>query len=185
MNKKNNDFFRVNNKIRSKEVRIVGDGVDSRIVNIDDALSIAHDMDMDLVEIVPHANPPVCKIMDFQKFIYERKQKDKELKKLQRKNTVKVKEIRLTYNTGEHDFNFKLNHAKNFLTKGNRVKAYVFFSGRELQFVEQGKLLLLKFVDDLSDYGKIEQMPKLENRRLWVMILPKKQTLDNGNRKSK
>lgn len=168
------EFFRVNDRIKADKVRIVGDGIESRVVSLNEAIDIANKMDLDLVEIVPKANPPVCRITDFQKFLYERKQKDKEMKKIQRKNSVKTKEIRFTYNTGDHDFNFKLNHAKNFLSRGDRVKAYVFFSGRELQFVEQGKLLLLRFVDELSEYGKIEQMPKLDGRRLWVMIFPKK-----------
>ena len=171
---KNNNYFRVNDKIRAQQVRIVGEGIESGVIELSEALSIAKSKGLDLVEIVPRANPPVCKVTDFQKFLYEKKQKEKELKKSQRKNAVKVKELRFTYNTGDHDFNFKLKHAKNFLERGDRVKALVFFSGREIQFQDQGKFLLLKFVDELKEFGKIEQLPKLEGKRMWVIINPKK-----------
>jgi len=172
MIKTKKDFYRINDKIRSPEVRITGTDIESRVVNLSDALNIANDMKLDLVEIVPNAKPPVCKIIEFQKFIYEKKQKDKEMKKNQKK--VKVKEIRFTYNTGEHDFQFKLKHAINFLEKEDKVKATVWFKGRQIQFSDQGELLLLRFVDELKNYGKIETMPKLENKRMSVTIYPKK-----------
>lgn len=166
--------LRINNQIRSPKVRIVGDDIESRIVDIKEAISISDEMDLDLVEIVPNANPPVCKITDFKKFLYEIKQKKKEMEKQQRKNAFKVKEIRFTYNTGDHDFNFKLNHAKKFLSDGDKVKAFVWFSGREINFKEAAELLLLKFVDSLEDVGKVDNMPKLDGRKLWVLISPKK-----------
>jgi len=164
---------RINRQIRGvDEVRIVGEGIESRVVSIQEALSIAERMELDLVEISPNAKPPICKIVDYGKLLYERKQKEK----LQRQNNkkTKVKELRFTYNTGDHDFNFKLKHAINFLEEGNKVKALVFFSGREMNYIEMGNLLLLKFVNALSNYGKVEDMPKMDGRRLWVMISPKK-----------
>jgi len=164
---------RINRQIRGvDEVRIVGEGIESRVVSIQEALSIAEKMELDLVEISPNAKPPICKIVDYGKLLYERKQKEK----LQRQNNkkTKVKELRFTYNTGDHDFNFKLKHAINFLEEGNKVKALVFFSGREMNYIEMGNLLLLKFVNALSNYGKVEDMPKMDGRRLWVMISPKK-----------
>jgi len=173
MNKKDS-YIKVNEKIRSPKVRIVGDGIESRVVNISEALQIAADKNLDLVEIVSTSNPPVCKVTDFGKFLYEKKQKEKEMEKNQRKSVMKTKEVRFTYNTGDHDFNFKLNHAKKFLGDGDKVKAYVMFSGREIKFVDQGQVLLLKFVKELTELGKIEQLPKLENKRLWVIINPHK-----------
>lgn len=161
---------RINRQIRNVyEVRIVGEGIESRVVSFHEALQLSVDMDMDLVEINPTANPPICKIVDYSKLLYERKQKEKNKPK-----KIKVKEIRFTYNTGEHDFNFKLNHAKEFLKDGDKVKAFVFFSGRENKYVDQGNILLLKFIDALNDIGKPESLPKLEGKRLWVMISPKK-----------
>jgi len=164
---------RINKQIRGvTEVRIVGEGIESQVVSIQEAFRISDEMGLDLVEISPNAKPPICKIVDYGKLLYERKQKDK----LQKQNNkkVKVKELRFTYNTGDHDFNFKLNHATNFLKEGNKVKAFVFFSGREQNYVEMGNLLLLKFVDALSEHGKPEALPKMDGRRLWVMISPKK-----------
>lgn len=161
---------RINKQIRNVyEVRIVGDGIESKIVSFYEALKLAENMEMDLVEINPNSNPPICKIVDYSKLLYERKQKEKNKPK-----KIKIKEIRFTYNTGEHDFNFKLNHAKEFLKEGDKVKAFVFFSGRENNYVDQGNILLLKFIDALSDVGKPESLPKLEGKRLWVMISPKK-----------
>lgn len=163
---------RINKQIRANEVRIVGDGIESRVVKLYEALKISENMDLDLVEINPDVNPPICKIVDYGKLLYERKQKEK----LQKQNSkkIKVKELRFTYNTGEHDFNFKLKHATEFLKEGDKVKAFVFFSGRENNYVEMGNLLLLKFVDALSEFGKPEALPKMEGKRLWVMINPKK-----------
>lgn len=170
---KNYSTERINKQIKGvSEVRIVGDGIESKIVHINEAFRISEDMGLDLVEISPTANPPVCKITDYGKLLYERKQKEK----LQKQNNkkVKIKELRFTYNTADHDFNFKLNHAINFLKDGDKVKAFIFFSGREINFIDIGQILLLKFVDALKDYGKIEAMPKLEGKRLWVLITPKK-----------
>ena len=131
-------------------------------------------MDMDLIEISPKANPPVCKIEDFQKFLYKLKKKQKE----QKSKTVKVvvKEIRFGPNTDEHDFNFKLNHAKKFLEEGSKVKAYVFFKGRTILFKDKGEILLLKFAQELEELGKVEQLPKLEGKRMIIMISPKPAT---------
>lgn len=171
MNKQ--DFYNINNEIRSDFVRVTGDNIESKIVKLSEALKIAKDMNLDLVQIVSNTNPPICKITDFQKFLYEKKFKEKELKKNQRKSIIKTKEIRLTYNTGEHDFNFKLNNAKEFLKKSNKVKISMVFSGREIQYKNQGELLLLKFIDELNDLGKIENLPKLENKKLWVLVNPK------------
>jgi translation initiation factor IF-3 len=164
---------KINKQIRSKEVRIVGENVESRIVSIEDAMLIADELGLDLVEINSTSNPPICKIIDYSKMLYEKKQKEK----LQKQNNkkVKVKEIRFTYNTGTHDFKFKLDHAINFLKEGHKVRAYVFFSGRELNFKDMGEILLLKFVESLIEYGKPEALPKLEGKKLWVMIGPKKQ----------
>ena len=164
---------RINKQIRGvNEVRIVGERVESKVVSIQEAMGIADEMGLDLVEINPEAKPPICKIVDYGKLLYERKQKEK----LQKQNNkkVKVKELRFTYNTGDHDFNFKLNHATEFLKEGNKVKAFVFFSGREQNYIEIGNLLLLKFVKALSDYGKAEALPKMDGRKLWVMVSPKK-----------
>jgi translation initiation factor IF-3 len=164
---------RINKQIRGvNEVRIVGEGIESRVVSIQEALSIAEDRELDLVEINPDSKPPICKIVDYGKLLYERKQKEK----LQKQNNkkVKVKELRFTYNTADHDFNFKLNHAINFLKEGNKVKAFVFFSGRECNYVELGNLLLLRFANELIEFGKAENMPKLDGKRLWIMISPKK-----------
>lgn len=127
---------------------------------------------MDLVEISPNAVPPVCKIIDYKKFLYEQKKKQKELKAKQ--SQVVIKEIRFGPNTEEHDFNFKLNHAKGFLTEGSKVKAYVFFKGRAIVFKDRGEILLLRFAQELEDFGTLEQMPKLEGKKMIMMINPKK-----------
>ena len=164
---------RINKQIRGvNEVRIVGEGIESKIVSLQEAFKIAEDMELDLVEINPDSKPPICKIVDYGKLLYEKKQREKVQKQNNKK--VKVKELRFTYNTGEHDFNFKLNHATEFLKEGNKVKAFVFFSGREQNYVEIGNLLLLRFIAALSELGKPEALPKMEGRRLWVMISPKK-----------
>ena len=166
------DKFNVNEKIRAREVRLVGDNVEPGIYKIEKALQLAREQETDLVEISPNANPPVCKVMDFQKFIYEKKKKEKEIKNNTKK--VVVKEIRFGPNTDDHDFNFKLKHAVNFLKSGYKVKAFVFFKGRSIVFKERGELLLLKFVEQLQEYGTIEQMPRLEGKRMNVFIQPKK-----------
>jgi translation initiation factor IF-3 len=171
--RKEKNFYRINDKILSKEIRVTGDDIESRIISTDEALKIAIDKKMDLVEIVPNANPPVCKIIDFKKYLYEKKRKEKEQQKLQRKNIIKTKEIRLTYNIGDHDFDFKLKHANEFLKKGNNVKVHIWFSGREIQFIDQGKIILYDFIDKLMDNGKLDNIPKLINNRLIATVYSK------------
>ena len=135
-------------------------------------MKLADTMELDLVEISPKANPPVCKIIDYKKFLYDQKKKQKALKSKQTK--VVIKEIRFGPNTDEHDFNFKLNHAKKFLKEGAKVKAFVFFKGRTIVFKERGEVLLLKFVDELEEYGLPEAMPKMEGKKMIVNLVPKK-----------
>ena len=164
---------RINNHIQSYNVRLVfTDGTPSYITTTKEALELARNKGEDLIEISPNAIPPVCKIMEYNKFLYEKKQLEKKNQKNNKK--CKLKEIRMTYNTGEHDFNFKLKHAKNFLEDGDKVKAFIFFAGREINFKDQGQLLLLRFIEELKDFGKIENMPKLDGNRLWTIIQPKK-----------
>jgi len=141
-------------------------------MSLSEALDLADDMELDLVEISPSADPPVCKIIDYQKFLYQQKKKQKEIKA----NTAKVvlKEIRFGPNTDDHDYNFKLKHAINFLEEGAKVKAYVFFKGRSILFKEQGEELLARFVEDLEEYGKVDQMPRLEGKRMIILLSPKK-----------
>ncbi len=142
------------------------------IYSIHDALAKAEELELDLVEISPNAEPPVCKILDYQKYLYQQKKKAKEIKAKSTK--VVVKEIRFGPQTDEHDYNFKLKHALGFLQEGAKVKAYVFFKGRSILFKEQGEVLLLRFANDLEEYGKVEQMPVLEGKRMILMITPKK-----------
>ncbi len=142
------------------------------MVSIDKALKAAKQAELDLVEISPNAKPPVCKIIDYKKFLFEQKKKQKELKSKQTK--VTIKEIRFGPNTEEHDFNFKLKNAIDFLKKGAKVKAYVFFKGRTIVFKDRGEILLLRFAQELEEYGLIEQMPKLEGKKMIMMINPKK-----------
>lgn len=164
---------RINNHIQSHNVRLVfTDGTPSYVTTTREALELARNKGEDLIEISPNATPPVCKIMEYNKFLYEKKQLEKKNQKNNKK--IKLKEIRMTYNTGEHDFNFKLKHAKNFLEDGDKVKAFIFFAGREINFKDQGQLLLFKFIDELKEHGKIENLPKLDGNRLWVIIQPKK-----------
>lgn len=166
------DPHKINEKINAREVRVVADGVPADIYPIDKAREIADEMGLDLVEIAPNAVPPVCKIVDYKKFLYDQKKKQKELKSKQSK--VVVKEVRFGPNTDDHDFDFKLNHAKKFLEEGSKVKAFVFFKGRTIVFKERGELLLLRFAKELSDLGSVEQLPKLEGKRMIMMINPKK-----------
>ena len=163
---------RINEQIRAKEVRIVGDDIESAVYPISQALKIAEDHDADLVEISPNAVPPVCRIIDYSKFLYQLKKRAKEQKAKQVK--VNVKEIRFGPQTDEHDYNFKLKHAIGFLQNGDKVKAYVFFKGRSILFKEQGEVLLLRFANDLEDYAKVEQMPILEGKRMTIALSPKK-----------
>ena len=173
--KKNNSKlqYRVNEQIRVREVRIVGDGIESTVLPTYKALQMAEQRGVDLVEISPNADPPVCRLIDYSKFLYQQKKHQKEMKAKQVK--VDVKEIRFGPQTDDHDYNFKLKHARGFLTDGDKVKAYVFFKGRSILFKEQGEVLLLRFAADLEDYGKVEQMPQLEGKRMIMFIAPKKQ----------
>ena len=164
--------YRVNGQIRAREVRIVGDDVESVVMPTSKALQMAEQKRLDLVEISPNAQPPVCRMIDYSKFLYQQKKRQKELKAKQVK--VEVKEIRFGPQTDEHDYNFKLKHAKEFLSDGDKVKAYVFFRGRSILFKEQGEVLLLRFANDLEEYGKVEQMPVLEGKRMIIFIAPKK-----------
>ncbi|MDR1561901.1 MAG: translation initiation factor IF-3 [Dysgonamonadaceae bacterium] len=167
------DQFRINEQIRAREIRLVGDNVPPGIYSIYDACRIANEQGLDLIEISPNAVPPVCRVLDYQKFIYQQKKRQKELKA----NSVKivVKEIRFGPQTDDHDYDFKLKHARSFLSEGAKVKAYVFFKGRSILFKEQGEVLLLRFATDLEDYGKVEQMPALEGKKMIIMLSPKKQ----------
>jgi len=166
------DQYRINEKIRVKEVRLVGENVEQGIYSTTEALKMARSQGLDLIEISPSAVPPVCRVSDYQKFIYQQKKRQKE----QKAKSVKivVKEIRFGPQTDDHDYNFKLKHAKSFLEEGAKVKAYVFFKGRSILFKEQGEVLLLRFANDLEDYGKVEQMPALEGKKMIIILSPKK-----------
>lgn len=170
MNDKLRRQYRINDKIQSQEVRVVGDDIEAKVYPTSEALSIARERGLDLVEISPNANPPVCKIIDFSKFIYQQKKRLKEQKTKQVK--VNVKEIRFGPQTEEHDYNFKLNHAKEFLSNGDKVRAFVFFRGRSILFKEQGEILLLRFAKDLEDYARVDQMPTLEGKRMTLLLSP-------------
>ncbi len=174
--------YRTNEAIRVKEVRLVGDNVEQGVYTIQQALRIANDQELDLVEISPNVNPPVCRVVDYQKFVFQLKKKQKEQKAKSVK--VVVKEIRFGPQTDDHDYNFKLKHAKGFLSEGAKVKAYVFFRGRSILFKDQGEVLLLRFANDLEDYGRVESMPVLEGKRMTIMIAPKK-TASSAPKKDK
>ena len=164
--------YRVNEQIRVREVRIVGDDVESVVMPTNKAIQLAEQKGVDLVEISPNAQPPVCRLIDYSKFLYQQKKKQKEIKAKQVK--IETKEIRFGPQTDDHDYNFKLKHAQGFLTEGDKVKAYVFFKGRSILFKEQGEVLLLRFAADLEEYGKVESMPVLEGKRMTMFIAPKK-----------
>ena len=166
------DPYTINENIRAREVRLVGDNVEQGIYPIAQALRIAEQQELDLIEISPTAEPPVCRILDYQKFLYQQKKRQKEQK--QKAAKVVVKEIRFGPQTDDHDYNFKLKHAQGFLKEGSKVKAYVFFRGRSILFKEQGEVLLLRFANDLEDLGKVEQMPVLEGKRMTIMLTPLK-----------
>lgn len=170
-NDKMKNQYRVNEQIRVREVRVVGDD-GSTVMPTRQALDIARDKGVDLVEISPNAQPPVCRIIDYSKFLYQQKKRAKELKAKQVKQ--EVKEIRFGPQTDDHDYNFKLKHAKEFLEEGNKVRAFVFFRGRSILFKEQGEVLLLRFANDLEEYGKVEQMPALEGKKMFLYLSPKK-----------
>jgi translation initiation factor IF-3 len=151
---------------------MVGEGVEPKICSIDDAMKIANNLGLDLVEISPNVDPPICKVIDYKKFIYDQKKKQKAIKSKAQK--VVIKELRFGPNTGEHDFDFKLKHAKSFLEDGAKVKAFVFFRGRSIVFKDQGHILLLKLAQALEDIGVVENMPKLEGKKMIMIIAPKK-----------
>ena len=163
--------YRVNEQIRVREVRIVGDE-GSTVMPTKQALDMARQQGVDLVEISPNAQPPVCRLIDYSKFLYQQKKHQKEMKAKQVK--VEVKEIRFGPQTDDHDYNFKLKHAKEFLEEGNKVRAYVFFRGRSILFKEQGEVLLLRFANDLEEYAKVEQLPRLEGKKMFLFLAPKK-----------
>lgn len=169
--KKKEPEHRINENIRVPEVRLVGENVEQGIYPTRKALEMADELELDLVEISPNANPPVCRIIDYSKFIYEQKKKQKEIK-ANAKQTV-IKEIRFGPNTNDHDFEFKLKHAIKFLESGEKVRAYVHFKGRAIVYKEQGEILLLRFAQALEDYGKVELLPKLEGKRMFLTVAPK------------
>ena len=170
-NDKMKNQYRINEQIRAREVRVVGDDGAS-VMSTRDALDLAREQGVDLVEISPNAQPPVCRIIDYSKFLYQQKKRQKEMKQKQVKQ--EVKEIRFGPQTDEHDYQFKLKHAIEFLEDGNKVRAYVFFRGRSILFKEQGEVLLLRFANDLEEYGKVEQLPKLEGKKMFLYVAPKK-----------
>ena len=163
---------KTNREIRASKVRLVGDNVgDADIVELEDAIKLAEEQELDLVEISPKADPPVCRILNYQKFLYDQKKKQKEIKANQAK--VTQKEIRFGPNTDDHDFNFKVKHARKFLEEGNKLKAHVFFRGRSIVFKERGEILLLRFAQELEDVCTVELMPKLEGKRMFITLRPK------------
>ncbi|MCD6090566.1 MAG: translation initiation factor IF-3 [Bacteroidales bacterium] len=165
-------LHKINEYITAQVVRLVGENVEDGIFNLRDAIDKAKELELDLVEISPTANPPVCRIIDYKKFLYEQKKKQKEIKAKTAK--VVVKEIRLGPNTDDHDFNFKLKHAEKFLEDGAKVKVDVFFRGRSIIYKDKGEIILLKFAQALEDFGKVERLPKLEGKRMIMIITPKK-----------
>jgi translation initiation factor IF-3 len=169
---KKEDPNKINEFITAPVVRVVGENIETGIYQLRDALAMADEQELDLVEISPTANPPVCKIIDYKKFLFEQKKKQKEMKAKTAK--IIVKEIRLGPNIDDHDFNFKLKHAINFLQDGAKVKVDVFFKGRSIVYKEKGEYVLLKFAQELEDYGKVEQLPRLEGKRMIMIISPKK-----------
>jgi len=166
---------RINEKIKGlKEVRLVGDNVEQGVVSYDEAIRLADQLELDLVEISPNAEPPVCRIVDYQKFLYQLKKREKEAKA--KTSKVVLKEIRFGPQTDDHDYNFKLKHAIGFLKEGCKLKAYVFFKGRSILFKEQGEILLLRFANELEEYAKVDQLPKLEGKRMIIMMSPKQKS---------
>jgi translation initiation factor IF-3 len=170
---------RTNHLIKAAEVRLVGENVTPGVMSLFEANKLAKELELDLVEISPGANPPVCRIIDYNKFLYEEKKKKKEMKA--KSKTSEVKEIRFTPNTDDHDFDFKVKHAEKFLEDGNKVKAHVQFKGRAIMFKERGELLLLKFADSLKDVSALEGLPKLEGKRMQVMLAPRIIKKKSGN----
>ncbi|MCB9335080.1 MAG: translation initiation factor IF-3 [Flavobacteriales bacterium] len=170
--RKREDEHKINERIFAKEVRVIADGVEPNVYPIAKALEMAQQMELDLVEISPNANPPVCKIIDYKKFLYDQKKKQKEIKAKAVK--VVVKEIRFGPNTDDHDFEFKLKHAEKFITEGSKVKAFVFFKGRTIVFKDRGEILLLKMAQALEEIATVESLPKLEGKKMIMMLAPKK-----------
>ena len=166
------DAHQINDKIRAKEVRLVGDNVEPGVYPTSEALKMAEEQELDLVVISDKAEPFICRILDYKKFLYEQKKKQKELKAKQVK--VVIKEIRFGPQTDEHDFQFKKKHAEKFLEEGSKLKTYVFFKGRSIVFKDQGEILLLKLAQELEHVGKVDQMPKLEGKRMIMLMIPKK-----------
>lgn len=166
------DAHQINDKIRAKEVRLVGDNVEPGVYPTSEALKMAEEEELDLVVISDKAEPFICRILDYKKFLYEQKKKQKELKAKQVK--VVIKEIRFGPQTDEHDFQFKKKHAEKFLEEGSKLKTYVFFKGRSIVFKDQGEILLLKLAQELEHVGKVDQMPKLEGKRMIMLMSPKK-----------
>ena len=165
--------FNVNERIRVPQVRLVGENITEQgIFTTREALRMAEEMELDLVEISPNADPPVCKITDYQKFLYHQKKKQKEIK--EKSHKIVTKEIRFGPNTDEHDFQFKLKHAEKFMEEGAKLKAYVFFKGRSILFKEQGEILLLRFIQALEEVAKVDQLPRLEGKRMTIFLSPKK-----------
>ena len=170
--KKRETEHRLNRDIRVPEVRLVGEEIEPGVYTIEEALRIAKEQEVDLVEISPKAVPPVCRLVDYNKFLYDKKKKDKEIKAKQKK--TEVKEIRFTPNTDDHDLDFKQKHAQKFLQEGSKVKIYVQFKGRAIQFKDRGELVLLQFAEALKEYGVLEAMPNLEGKKMIAYIAPKK-----------
>ncbi len=165
-------MHKINERIYAKTVRVVGDDIEAGVYSIAEALKMAKELELDLVEIAPNIDPPVCKIVDYGKFLYEQKKKAKEVKA--KASKIVIKDIRFGPHTDDHDFNFKKNHAIKFLQEGCKVKAFVFFRGREIVFKEQGEILLLRFANELEEFGKPEQLPVLEGKRMQMVIGPRK-----------
>ncbi|WP_188620290.1 translation initiation factor IF-3 [Flavobacterium suaedae] len=166
------DPHRINEHIKIPEVRLVGDNVEAGVYKTGAAMKMAEEQELDLVEISPKAEPPVCKIMDYKKFLYEQKKREKMLKA--KSSQITVKEIRFGPQTDEHDYEFKKKNAEKFLKEGSKLKAFVFFKGRSIIYKEQGQILLLRLAQDLEEYGKVESMPVLEGKRMIMFIAPKK-----------
>jgi translation initiation factor IF-3 len=174
--------YRVNGQIKAKEVRIVGENIESKVYPLAQALHIAEEQGADLVEISSTAQPPVCRVIEYSKFLYQLKKRQKEMKAKQVK--TEVKEIRFGPQTDDHDFNFKKNHAISFLRDGNKVRAYVYFKGRSILFKEQGEVLLLRFANDLEEYAKVEMMPVLEKKKMTIVLAPKKEIIKRPGQKN-
>lgn len=175
MSKKEKElFFRINNEIKSERVRLVGNNIDTDIYEFRTALNMARQQELDLIEINPKSDPPVCKIEDYGKFLYNMKKKQKDIDKNNKSNKMEVKEMIFTPNIDNHDYEFKKNHITKFIKDGDKVKVYVFFKGREINYVDKGQLILLKLADELSDISLVEKMPSLEGNKMMMFLKPKR-----------